>query len=144
MRKLYPVFLIIGLFAGICLHGFSVSSQSSVPPIGSILIITSGACPSGYTEVSALNGKTLLGTLNANGDIGATGGSDTITPAGSVSQPTFTGISVTSSAVSAGTPAVTNSAPTFTVNAVVAASTNSGTKLVTGNTSTGVSPVTTA
>lgn len=49
-------------------------------PVGSILMITSGACPTGFTEVAALNGVTLVGTLAANGDVGTTGGSDTITP----------------------------------------------------------------
>lgn len=113
-------------------------------PSGMIMILISGTCPTGFTELTALNGKFILGTLAANGDIGTSGGSDNITPAGTVSAPTFTGNSVTSSAVSGGTPAGTNSAPTFTGNAVTAASTTTGTKLVTANTSTGVSTITTA
>jgi hypothetical protein len=60
-------------------------------PSGSILMVISGACPSGYAEVSALNGKMVLGTLSANADVGTGGGADTITPAGSVSAPAFTG-----------------------------------------------------
>lgn len=54
-------------------------------PSGAILIIVSGSCPTGYTEETSLNGKTLLGTLAANGNVGGTGGSDTITPAGTIS-----------------------------------------------------------
>ena len=60
-------------------------------PAGAILLIVSGSCPSGYAEETALNGRLPLGTLVANADIGTTGGSDNITPAGTVSQPTFTG-----------------------------------------------------
>jgi hypothetical protein len=48
-------------------------------PAGSILLIASGACPTDYTEETSLNGKTLIGTLAANTDVGTTGGSDTIT-----------------------------------------------------------------
>src|ERR1051326_3242516 len=83
-------------------------STSSIPP-GMIGILLSGSCPSGWTEVSALNGKFLQGTLNANGNVGTTGGNPTITPSGSVSAPTFTGSSSTTSATSAGTPSGTNS-----------------------------------
>ncbi len=43
------------------------------------VVVTTGTCPAGYTEVAGLNGKFLLGTLAANKDIGGTGGSDTIT-----------------------------------------------------------------
>lgn len=64
-------------------------SGESVPS-GSILLIASGSCPTGYSEETSLNGKTLVGTLAANGNVGTTGGSDTITPAGTVSQPTLT------------------------------------------------------
>lgn len=49
-------------------------------PAGSILFIKSGSCPTGFTEESDLNGKTLVGTLAANSNVGTTGGSDTITP----------------------------------------------------------------
>ena len=75
-------------------------------PSGAILL-TLSACSTGYTEVAALNGKTLEGTLFANGNVGTTGGSDTITPAGTVAAPVFIGSSVTTSAASAGTPAGT-------------------------------------
>jgi hypothetical protein len=94
----------------------------STIPSGAIVFLTSGTCPAGWTEVSALSGKTLIGTVAANGDVGTTGGSDTITPAGTTTAPTFTGSSsvtsaqtftgssATTSAVSAGTPAGTNGA----------------------------------
>lgn len=58
---------------------------------GQITLILSGTCPAGFSEVAALNGKTLVGTLAANGNVGTTGGSDTITPAGTVTAPVFTG-----------------------------------------------------
>lgn len=51
-------------------------------PTGAIVLIDTGACPAGTAEVSGLDGKTLVGTLAANGDVGGTGGSDSITPAG--------------------------------------------------------------
>jgi hypothetical protein len=49
------------------------------------------------------------------------------TPAGTVSQPTFTGNSDTSSAVTAGTPAGTNSVPTFTGGSDTTGATSAGT-----------------
>jgi hypothetical protein len=61
-------------------------------PSGAILIIKSGTCPTGYTEDSDLNGKTLFGTVAANGDVGTAAGADNITPAGSAA---FTGTSST-------------------------------------------------
>lgn len=57
---------------------------SSVPA-GSILLIDSGSCPAGYAEVAGLNGRTILGTVAANGNAGGTGGSATITPQGTIS-----------------------------------------------------------
>ena len=75
-------------------------------PSGLIALVRSGACPSGFAEVSELNGKMLFGTVAANKDVGDTGGDDTITPAG------------TNATVSAGTPAGTVAwpagVPTFT------------------------------
>lgn len=52
----------------------------SAVPQGAILLIASGACPAGYAEETTLDGKTLIGTLAANANIGTTGGADTITP----------------------------------------------------------------
>jgi hypothetical protein len=90
------------------------TSTGTAIPTGLISLVITGTCPSGWTEVSALNGKMLRGTVAANGDVGATGGSATITPTGTVSAPTFTGNAVISSAVSAGTPAGTNGTASFT------------------------------
>lgn len=67
-----------------------ISAQSGVP-VGAIVLIASGSCPTGYAEETNLNGVLPLGTLAANGNIGTTGGADTITPAGTNSAPTFTG-----------------------------------------------------
>ncbi|HXB11452.1 MAG TPA: hypothetical protein VNZ45_05665 [Bacteroidia bacterium] len=78
-------------------------------PSGLITLKVSGTCPIGWTEVSALNGKMLRGTIAANGDVGTTGGNTTITPVGTINVQTFTGTSnITTSATSAGTPAGTN------------------------------------
>ena len=64
-------------------------------PAGAVVLVTSGSCSAtlgaGWSEVSSLNGKFVLGTVATNGDIAGTGGSDTVTPAGAVSQPSFTG-----------------------------------------------------
>ena len=93
---------------------------------GEVVMIASGACPSGFTESSAFNGNFPRGTINANADVGGTGGTDTVTPAGTVSTPTFTGSAGTvpaetftgsqgtTSAVSAGTPAGTNATASIT------------------------------
>lgn len=86
------------------------STGGGVP--SGLIVLTLTSCPSGFSEVSALDGKFLQGTLAAHSDVGTTGGNATITPAGTVSQPTFTGASDTTSAVSAGTPAGTNSTTT--------------------------------
>ena len=104
-----------------------VKDESAAPgslPAGVIVMIVSGACPTGYSEATALNGVMLRGTLASNGNVGTTGGSDTITPAGSVAAATFTGSSATSSGTSGGTPAGTNSAPALTMNSYTPAGTN--------------------
>lgn len=49
-------------------------------PAGSILLIKSGTCPTGYVEETDLDGRTLIGTTAAAGNVGQTGGSDSITP----------------------------------------------------------------
>lgn len=78
-------------------------------PSGTI-VVSLTSCGIGYTEATELNGKTLVGTLAANKDVGNTGGSDNITPTGSNSSLTFTGNSVASNLVSGGTPSGTNGA----------------------------------
>jgi hypothetical protein len=60
-------------------------------PAGAIILILSGTCPAGFSEVPALSGKVIIGTTALAGDVGTSGGSDTITPQGTNSAPTFTG-----------------------------------------------------
>ena len=60
-------------------------------PVGGIILIVSGTCPAGFAEETTISGKFVLGTVAANADIGTAGGSDSVTPTGTVSQPTFTG-----------------------------------------------------
>lgn len=61
-------------------------------PAGSILMIASGTCPTGFAENTTLGASRFpMGTLAANGDVGGTGGSNTFTPSGTNSAPTFTG-----------------------------------------------------
>lgn len=88
-------------------------------PSGLVALTVNSGCPTGFSEVSALNGKFLQGTIAANGDVGTTGGNATITPAGQVSQPGLsmnsytpsgTNAATTTGATSAGTPTGTNSA----------------------------------
>jgi hypothetical protein len=96
-----------------CQSGGWVSiSVGPVIPSGLLTFISSGVCPTGWTEATELNGKTIIGTLAANGNVGTTGGADSITPAGSISALTFTGTSVNSQAITAGTPSGTISALT--------------------------------
>lgn len=71
------------------------SEGSGSLPSGIMVYIQSGTCPSGWTEISELNGRMVLGTLAGNSDIGTTGGSDTLDITGTVTQPTFTGVGST-------------------------------------------------
>lgn len=70
---------------------------------GDIVMRVSGSCGTGFTEVSAMDGVFPIGTLAANGNVGGTGGSDNITPAGTVSQPTFSGDALSGHAHATGT-----------------------------------------
>src|SRR6266403_2082567 len=61
------------LIAWLCINtttGALSSPTLTIPitalPSGVIVMILSGTCPSGFTEVSGLNGKMLRGTLAAN------------------------------------------------------------------------------
>lgn len=56
-------------------------------PSGLVTLVVTGTCPAGWTEVSALNGRMLRGTVAANGDVGTTGGADSLTPAGTIAWP---------------------------------------------------------
>lgn len=64
--------------------GVEGTSSGAALPSGLITMILAGSCPTGFTEVSALNGKMLRGTVAANGNVGTTGGNATITPTGTV------------------------------------------------------------
>ena len=46
-------------------------------PAGAIILMLS-ACPTGFSEVSSLAGKFVLGTTNVAGDVTGTGGTDTV------------------------------------------------------------------
>src|SRR3990167_5567103 len=104
---------------GVGPHWCSAANTWSIitPPSGFIGLIDTGSCPAGYTEVAAFNGRSLLATLNANANIGTTGGADNITPAVTNSMPVFTGSTSDTTSVTAGTPGGTNTAPTFTGDA---------------------------
>lgn len=85
--------------------------SASLPSGAIILTLTS--CPADFSEVSALDGMFLQGTLAAHSDVGTSAGNATITPSGTVSTPVFTGTSnQATSAVSGGTPAGTNATTT--------------------------------
>jgi hypothetical protein len=103
----------------------------SAVPAGAMLLVDAGTCPTGFAEVSGLDGKFLVGTLAANGNVGTSAGSDTVTPAGTVTAPTFTGNAVASSAVSAGTPAGTNGTVSFTPDGTVTQAIFTGAPLAT-------------
>ena len=72
-------------------------------PTGSIIFVDSGTCPAGFTEDSALSGRVVEFTLAANGDVGTTGGSDSITPAGSIAVSAGPSATTTFKAASSGT-----------------------------------------
>lgn len=113
----------------------------TIPP-GAVLLIVSGTCGTtlgaGWTEEASLNGKFVLATVAANSDIGGTGGTDSITPAGTNSAPNFIGNplgshqhgvgSYANTAISAGTPAGTNGTVNFTPAGTVAAPAFTGTQ----------------
>lgn len=119
----------------------SVAAQTAWNfPAGMTVIVVSGGCPTGFGEITALDGAMPEGTLAAHGDVGGTGGANAITPTVAsltAAAQTFTGSSATSSSVSGGTPAGTVTAPavswpvgvpTFTGNAgTVPAETFTGT-----------------
>ena len=94
----------------------SVGAQTGSLNTGDIVIRVSGACGTGFTEVATLSGKVVRGTTNANGDVGGTGGADTITPAGSVSAPTLTMNAITSVINHTHTISITDPGHTHTQN----------------------------
>ncbi len=109
--------------------GSSYAWNCIAPPSGSVpsgvyVFIKAGACPSGYTEDDTLATYNIQITTTAAGNVGTSGGSNSFTPAGTVTAPTvnsltaaaqiFTGASDTTNAVSGGTPSGTNSSGSFT------------------------------
>ena len=96
-------------------------------PSGIIVFIDSGSCPSGFTEVAGLNGVYILGTLAANNDAGGTGGSNSYTPAGSLTAPTVNSLTAAAQTVNSLTAAAqgftgdTTTVPAETVDSLTAA-----------------------
>lgn len=112
-----------GLFVVATLSFPQIKAQTpwAAYPVGVVTLVIAGSCPPGTAEIAALNGSTLFGTLAANGDVGTTGGANTITPTVAsltAAAQTFTGSSAATSAVSAGTPTGTNSSGSFTEGAI--------------------------
>lgn len=63
-------------------------------PAGLIALSLSAPCPAGFAEVAALDGRTIIGTLEAHADVQDTGGADAVTPTVaslSAAAQTFTG-----------------------------------------------------
>ncbi len=50
----------------------------SLIPAGLVAMVVTGACPVGWMEVPALNGRMVRGTLAANVNVGMTGGADSV------------------------------------------------------------------
>ena len=99
-------------------------------PTGSIVFILSGTCAAGWTEVAALDGLAIYGTVALHADVGSAVGSASITPTVNsltAAAQTFTGSLSTTSSDSAGTPSGTNSAPTITVDALTGGGRKGGT-----------------
>lgn len=97
---------------------WQVPSSGGLP--SGLIVMTLTSCPAGFSEVASLSGKFVLGTVAANGNVGTTGGSDNITPAGTNSAPAFTGNAWSAPAVSwpAGVPTHSGTAASFSGNAL--------------------------
>lgn len=70
-----------------CIRSNGTDCTPQVDRTGDLLATTLSACPTGYTEYAAADGKALEVTIAAHGNVGTTGGSDTLTA-------TFTGDSM--------------------------------------------------
>jgi hypothetical protein len=70
----------------------SITGDGAGVPAG-LILMSATTCPLGWTEQTAFANRVPLATTVAAGDAGSTGGSNDITPAGTVSQPTFAGTS---------------------------------------------------
>jgi hypothetical protein len=105
------------LIIAILLFAANLSGQVAYAPVdvppGFMTFVISGTCPLEWSEVTALNGKTLLGTVAANVDVGASGGNDNITPTVNsltAAAQTFTGSALSAHSHSVGTYVNSNSA----------------------------------
>ena len=90
-------------------------TNGTVIPTGMISFIASGTCPAGWTEVTTMIGRYIMGTTAANGGVGGTGGSTSYTPAGTSAAPTV-GTLTAAAQTFTGTPG-TVPAQTFTGSA---------------------------
>jgi hypothetical protein len=100
---------------------------------GMIAFISSGSCPTGWTE-QTFAGDYPLFTVAANADAGTTGGSTSYTPAGtlnSVSAGTPAGTNGTTSAAATGTKFTTSSSGTPALTALAGTTIASGANTVT-------------
>lgn len=88
---LATVIVTSGYMVAQVLMGRLLVSSSGAATGNEIVLTLDSSCPSGTAEVSALSTKMLRGTLAATGNVGTSAGSDSITPTGTNSAPTFTG-----------------------------------------------------
>lgn len=95
------------------------AAQDEGVPTGAILFIKSGACPTGFTEDTDVDGRTILGTLDANANVGGTGGADNITPAGTNSSGAVSAHSGTAVSAHSGTAVADHASHTHTYTDVV-------------------------
>lgn len=74
--------LVYLLAAVLVLAGFIPQNRDAYGglPAGAILLVDSGTCPAGTSEDTALDGQVLVATRASHGDVGTTGGSNSITP----------------------------------------------------------------
>jgi len=89
-RWIIDLVAIVFISSAIVLHGQWSSGPISLPT-GALILKITGGCPQGTIENSSLNGNTFVGTITANGNVGTTGGSDNITPTGTIGALTFVG-----------------------------------------------------
>ena len=105
-KRLFWACLLVTCILG--LAGWQSSSTRGIPS-GTIVFISSGACPVDFTEDASLSGRTLEFTVAANANVGTTGGTDTVTPAGTIASSAQTKFTTSTS----GTLANTTAARTF-------------------------------
>ena len=119
MKKL--LFLLVILLGALVL-GFQYPGSNL--PTNAIILVDSGSCPLGFSEVSGLDGYMLRGTVAGHGDVGGTGGNDSIIPtvnsltaAGQVFTGTpFTEVINHTHPVNITDPGHTHSMPTYTTD----------------------------